>query len=142
MELLNTHPIKKSDLGFHGNLFGVKLLAWIDAAAAGYSMQLCDTPRMVTVSIDKCIFEKPARESQLLKIYGEPSDLGNTSVTMYLEARAHNVYTGRQTLVLKTHIKFVHIDEEGNPIPIGEKGRTRILRLIEEQTLLIKTNQP
>ncbi len=22
MELLNTHPIKKSDLGFHGNLFG------------------------------------------------------------------------------------------------------------------------
>jgi len=141
MELLNTHPIKKSDLGFHGNLFGGKLLAWIDAAAAGYSMQLCDTPRMVTVSIDKCIFEKPARESQLLKIYGEPSDLGNTSVTMYLEARAHNVYTGRQTLVLKTHIKFVHIDEEGNPIPIGEKGRTRILRLIEEQTLLIKTNQ-
>jgi len=24
MELLNTHPIKKSDLGFHGNLFGGK----------------------------------------------------------------------------------------------------------------------
>ncbi len=54
MELLNTHPIKKSDLGFHGNLFGGKLLAWIDAAAAGYSMQLCDTPRMVTGMIDKC----------------------------------------------------------------------------------------
>jgi acyl-CoA thioesterase YciA len=133
MELLNTHPIKKSDLGFHGNLFGGKLLAWIDAAAAGYSMQLCDTPRMVTVSIDKCIFEKPAKESQLLKIYGHPSALGNTSVTMYLEARAHSVYTGRQTLVLKTHIKFVHIDEEGNPIPIGEKGRNRITRLIAER---------
>lgn len=26
MELLNTHPIKKSDLGFHGNLFGGKLI--------------------------------------------------------------------------------------------------------------------
>jgi len=26
MELLNTHPIKKSDLDFHGNLFGGKLL--------------------------------------------------------------------------------------------------------------------
>ena len=46
MELLNTHPIKKSDLGFHGNLFGGKLLSWIDASAAGYAMQLCDTPRM------------------------------------------------------------------------------------------------
>jgi acyl-CoA thioesterase YciA len=131
MELLNTHPIKKSDLGFHGNLFGGKLLAWIDAAAAGYSMQLADSPRMVTVSIDKCFFEKPAKEGQLVKIYGSPSELGNSSITLYLEARAHNVYTGRQVLVLKTHIKFVHIDEEGNPIPIGEKGRNRIQRLIE-----------
>jgi acyl-CoA thioesterase YciA len=133
MELLNTHPIKKSDLGFHGNLFGGKLLAWIDAAAAGYSMQLCDTPRMVTVSIDKCNFEKPARESQLLKIYGYPTRLGNASVTLYMEARAHNVYTGKQVLVLKTQITFVHIDEEGNPIPIAEKGRKRIQNLVETQ---------
>ena len=132
MEPLNQHPIKKSDLGFHGNLFGGKLLAWIDAAAAAYSMQLCDTPRMVTVSIDKCIFEKPARESQLLKIYGYPTQVGNSSVTLYMEARAHNVYTGKQVLVLKTHIKFVQIDEEGNPIQIGEKGRNRITKLIAD----------
>ena len=132
MELLNSHPIKKSDLGFHGNLFGGKLLAWIDASAAGYAMQLCDTPRMVTVSIDKCNFEKPARESQLLKIYGQPAYVGHTSVTLHMEARAHNVYTGKQVIVLKTHIKFVHIDEEGNPIPIGEKGKNRITKLIEK----------
>lgn len=133
MELLNTHPIKKSDLGFHGNLFGGKLLAWIDAAAAGYSMQLCDSPRMVTVSIDKCYFEKPAREGQLLKIYGQPSKLGNTSITLYMEARAHNVYTGNQIVILKTNIRFVRIDEEGNPIPIGEKGKNRIQKLIDSQ---------
>ena len=132
MEQLNTHPIKKSDLGFHGNLFGGKLLSWIDASAAGYSMQLCDTPRMVTVSIDQCNFEKPAKESQLLKIYGYPSVIGNSSVTLYMEARAHNVYTGKQHIVLRTNIKFVHIDEEGNPIPIGEKGRRRIQTLVEQ----------
>ena len=135
MELLKTHPVKKSDLGFHGNLFGGKLLAWIDAAAAGYSMQLCDNPRMVTVSIDKCYFEKPAKEGQLLKIYGHPSKLGNSSVTLYMEARAHNVYTGNQVVVLKTNIRFVRIDEEGNPIPIGEKGRARIIRLIDENKI-------
>lgn len=133
MQFLNSHPIKKSDLGFHGNLFGGKLLAWIDAAAAGFAMQLCDTPRMVTVSIDKCNFEKPARESQLLKIYGKPHKVGNTSVALYMEARAHNVYTGVQSVVLKTNITFVHIDEEGNPIPIGEKGRRRITNLIEDE---------
>jgi acyl-CoA thioesterase YciA len=138
MTFLNSHPIKKSDLGFHGNLFGGKLLAWIDAAAAGYAMQLCDTPRMVTVSIDQCNFEKPARESQLLKIYGKPSKVGNTSLSLYMEARAHNVYTGVQSLVLKTNITFVHIDEEGNPIPIGEKGRRRITNLIEDEPTTTK----
>jgi acyl-CoA thioesterase YciA len=131
MELISTHPIKKSDLGFHGNLFGGTLLKFIDSAAAGYSMQLCDTPRMVTVSIDKCLFEKPAKEGQLLKIYGSPSSLGTTSVTLYMEARAHNVYTGNQVIVLRTNIKFVRIDEEGNAIPINAPGRKKIENLIE-----------
>jgi len=72
MELITTHPIKKSDLGFHGNLFGGKLLSWLDAAAVAYAMQLCDSPRMVTVSIDKCVFEKPTKEGRLLKIFGYP----------------------------------------------------------------------
>ncbi len=100
-------------------------------------MQLCDTPRMVTVSIDKCIFEKPAKESQLVKIFGYPSNLGLTSVTLYIEARAHNVRTGRQEIILKTHTKFVYIDEEGHPVPIGEKARKRIQTLIDK----IETNE-
>jgi len=129
MELLNTHPIKKSDLGFHGNLFGGKLLAWIDAAAAGYAMQLCDTPRMVTISIDKCFFEKPAKEGQLVKIYGTPQKVGSTSVTIYMECRAHNVYTGEQKVVLRTNIKFVRIDEDGNPIPISDRAKSRISKI-------------
>jgi len=133
MELLSTHPIKKSDLGFHGNLFGGKLLVWIDSAAAGYSMQLCNTPRMVTVSIDKCFFERPAKEGQLLKIYGKPSVIGNTSITLYMEARAHNVYTGSQTIILKTNIRFVSIDNEGNPIPISERGKRKIQQIIDLQ---------
>ena len=138
MELLNTHPIKKSDLGFHGNLFGGKLLSWIDASAAGYSMQLCDTPRMVTVSIDQCNFEKPAKESQLLKIYGRPIRVGNSSMTLYMEARAHNVYTGKQDLILKTNITFVHIDEGGNAIPLNEKAKNRINILIEKDLVPVK----
>jgi len=131
MEVLSMYPVKKSDLGFHGNLFGGQLLKWIDAAAAGYAMQLCDTPRMVTVSIDKCFFERPAKEGQLLKIYGNPAEIGTTSVTIYMEARAHNVYTGDQKVILRTNIKFVRIDEEGNPIPISERAKNRISEKIK-----------
>ena len=138
MEVLSMYPVKKSDLGFHGNLFGGQLLKWIDAAAAGYAMQLCDTPRMVTVSIDKCFFEKPAKEGQLLKIYGNPAEIGTTSVTIYMEARAHNVYTGDQKVILRTNIKFVRIDEEGNPIPISERAKNRISEKIKSLSQISK----
>ena len=126
MESLNTHPVKKSDLGFHGNLFGGKLLAWLDASAAAYAAQFCDTPRMVTISIDKCVFKKPAKEGQLLKIYGVVEKIGITSITLKLEARSHNVYNGRQTVILSTNIAFVRVDEQGDAIPISDRVRKKI----------------
>ena len=123
MQLISTHPIKKADLGFHANLFGGKLLAWLDAAGAAYAMEVCDTPRMVTIKIDECLFKRPAKEGQLLKIYGDVFEIGTTSVTLYLEARAHNVYSGTQSIILSTKIKFVRIDESNEPIPISERVR-------------------
>ena len=126
MQLITTHPVKKSDLGFHANLFGGKLLGWLDAAAAGFAMEVCDTPRMVTVKIDECIFRKPAREGQLIKIYGRISDVGNASITMYMEARAHNVYSGVQTVILSTNVVFCRIDENGDPIPISDRVKDKV----------------
>ena len=125
MQLISTHPIKKSDLGFHANLFGGKLLAWLDAAAAAFAMETCDTPRMVTIKIDECIFKKPAKEGQMIKIYGDVESVGNTSITLYLEARAHNVYSGQQNVILSTNITFVRIDENGDPIPISDRVRSK-----------------
>ena len=130
MEYLNTHPIKKSDLGFHGNLFGGKILAWVDSAASGLAMQLCDSPRLVTVALDECRFIKPGKEGQLLKIYGTPLKVGNTSLTLRIEARSHSVYTGIQTVILHTNTTFVRIDDEGNPIPISTKAKNRINQII------------
>jgi len=125
MELITSHPIKKSDLGFHGNLFGGKLLAWLDAAAASYAMEVCDTPRMVTVKIDECVFKKPAKEGQLIKIYGEVKKIGTTSLSLYIEARSHNVYSGIQSVILSTYITFVRIDENGDPIPISQRVKEK-----------------
>lgn len=125
MELISTHPVKKSDLGFHGNLFGGKLLAWVDAAGASFASQVCDSPRMVTVSIDKCVFKKPAKEGHLLKIYGVVESFGNSSVTLRIEARSHNVYNGKQNIILDTNMKFVRIDEQGDAIPITDRAKSK-----------------
>jgi len=132
MQLISTHPIKKSDLGFHANLFGGKLLAWLDAAGAALAMEVADSPRMVTIKIDECLFKRPAKEGQLLKIYGKVYEIGTTSLTLYLEARAHNVYSGSQAVILSTKIKFVRIDENNEPIPISDRVRAKHATVIEQ----------
>ena len=133
MQILNTHPVKKSDLGFHGNLFGGKLLAWLDASAAAYAAQCCDTPRMVTVSIDKCVFKRPAKEGQLIKIYGAIEKIGGSSITLKLDARSHNVYDGRQAIILSTYITFVRIDEQGESIPISDRVKEKYNKVVNSK---------
>jgi acyl-CoA thioesterase YciA len=120
MDLLSTHPVKKLDLGFHGNLFGGKLLSWIDAAVAAYAMEKCRSQNMITVAIDKCIFKKPAKEKNLVKIYAEVAKIGNTSATFKVEARVYNVFRGDEVTLLETSMTFVRVDDEGAPISISQ----------------------
>ena len=123
--MIATHGIMKSDLGLHSNLFGGRLLAWLDAAAAAYAMEYCESNRLVTVKIDECLFKSPGKEGQLLKIYAKVLDVGNTSVTLYLEARSHNVISGIQNVMLSTNFKFVRIDPQGSPNPISDKVKNK-----------------
>jgi acyl-CoA thioesterase YciA len=106
-------------------MYGGNILSLIDDASASYAMQICDNPRVVTLKIDELLFKKPVKVGNLIKIYGEVKNFGNTSLTLYIEVRKHNVYTGLQEVVTQTNIKFVRIDEEGNPVPIGELVKTR-----------------
>lgn len=125
MELISTHFVKKSEVGYHGNLFGGICLAWIDEAAAAYAAQVADTPRMVTKHIAALTFEKPVRPGQIIKIYGEVDRIGKSSLRLNIEARRHSVYNGTQRVVVETKMTFVRIDGDGEAIPISEKVRQK-----------------
>ena len=125
MELISTHVCKESNVGFHGNLFGGVMLAWLDESAAAYVCQMCDTPRMVTVKVAEVQFRKPVRPGQIIKIYGELRSMGECSATVSLEARRHSPYNGSQRVILTTEMTFVRIDGDGEPIPIGDHVKAK-----------------
>jgi acyl-CoA thioesterase YciA len=132
MELITTYICKASDIGVHDNMFGGTILAIIDDAAASYTAQICDTQRVVTVKIDELIFKKPVKSGNIIKVYGEVVEFGNTSITVYLEVRKHNVYTGDQEVVTHTKMKFVRIDDEGKPLPIHQHVKDRYWERIKK----------
>ena len=125
MELISTHMCKEGDCGYHGNLFGGLMLAWLDEAAVAYASELSDTPRMVTVTMDKVEFLKPVRPGQIIKIYGKLDGFGRTSCTVSMQARRYSVYNRTERVVCQTNIKFVRIDGDGEAIPIAEHVKQR-----------------
>jgi acyl-CoA thioesterase YciA len=132
MELITTFLVKTSDIGISNNLFGGTMMSLIDSSAVAYAMQICDTPRMVTVKIDELVFKKPVKVGNLLKVYGNVIEFGNTSISIYIDVRKHNVYNGVQETVTHTNIKFVRIDDEGSPLPISERIKTRYTERVKK----------
>ncbi len=120
MQLLTKRIVMGRDIGIHGNLFGGVLMAWLDEAAASFATEYCYTPNVVTVRVGELVFIKPLKAGHHLRIYGEVAQLGNTSITLNLEARKYSLYSGDETLVCSTTITFVRIDDDGTPTPIGE----------------------
>lgn len=132
MELISTYICKTSEIGIHNNMFGGTVFRLIDEASAAYASQICDTPRIVTIKVDELVFKKPVKVGSILKCYGEVKEFGNTSVTLYIEMRKHNVYTGKQDVVTYTNIKFVRIDDEGNPLALSERVKTRYVERVKK----------
>ena len=113
------------DIGIHGNLFGGTLMAWLDESAAAFATEYCFTPNMVTVRVGELIFKKPLKSGQHLRIYGEVERLGNTSISLNLEARKYSLYSAEETVVCTTSFTFVRIDDDGTPTSIGETVKKR-----------------
>lgn len=134
MELITTKTVLASEMGANDNLFGGIMLCWLDLSGASYAAQVCDSPRLVTKKFEEVVFEKTVKIGNLIKIYGEVVKFGNTSITLKLEARKHNVETGTQQLVCSTKVIFVKINDDGEPIPISDRVKTRY----EERFLIYK----
>ena len=133
MELITTYICKKGDIGVHDNMFGGTIMSLIDDAAASYVSQICDTQRIVTLKFDELLFKQPVKVGNIIKIYGTVKSFGTTSITVYIEVRKHNVYTGQQQIVTQTTIKFVRIDDDGKPLPIHNYVKERYAeRIIQD----------
>lgn len=131
LEHISTHICKGQNIGVHGNLFGGIMLSWLDESGGAYAGQCCDTPRMVTLKLSETVFKRPVRPGHLIKIYGKVVDVGNTTMTIKLEARRHSVYNGTQRAVCETEITYVRVDGDGDAIPLSEKVKQKYKDIVK-----------
>jgi len=132
MELITRHLCKASDLGVHGNLFGGRMLSWLDESGAILATKICKTKKMVTVKMDEIEFHTPVKENHDVVIYGEVVNIGKTSITLKLSAKRYDVYNQDELEVCSVKIVFVRISGEGKARPIDLEIRNSYSHLIKK----------
>jgi acyl-CoA thioesterase YciA len=120
MTYVSTKVCKTSDIGVKGNLFGGMMLSWLDEAGASLASYLCGTPNMITLKMDEVIFTKPVKMGHHIRIYGGITRIGNTSITLFMEARRFNFFSRHEETVCSTSMTFVKIDDEGKAVAIED----------------------
>lgn len=134
MIYLSSKICMTKDVGIAGNYFGGYILSLLDEQSVIFAAEICDSPSMVTRCIEKVEFEKPVKVGQIIKIYGGIEKIGNTSITLNVEMRKHNIHTEAEVIVLKTKITFVKVDDDGTPIPISDRIKEKFGFLKKEKS--------
>lgn len=120
----NSQFCKGKQVGIHGRMFGADLMEELDAVCAVFAAEICDTPWVVTKTMN-IEFMSPVLPNQIYKTYVGIKKIGNTSLTLTAEIRKHSVHTEHETVALKAETIFVRINEEGEAIKISDSIRKK-----------------
>ena len=131
MVMRSTWICMTKDLGVHNNAFGGILLSHIDEIAAVFASEICDTPLVVTRSLN-AEFLVPIKVGNVIKTYCGIESIGNTSINVVIEMRKYNVRSEAEVVCLRVNVTFVRIDEEGQAIPIGSSVKQKYDTLVKK----------
>lgn len=116
LEYRTRRMVKPGDLNSANNLFGGRLLEWIDEECGIFALLLPGVARVVTKLISQIDFKAPARQGHIVDLGIGVVRYGRTSVT--LRAEAFNRTAG-VTMLTIDQIVMVSVDEQGHPKPHG-----------------------
>lgn len=116
MKYYSRRLVKPEHLNPSNALFGGQLLSWIDEEAAIFAACQLNSKSHVTKLISEVNFMSSARQGDVVEFGLELISLGRSSITIRCEVR--NKMT-QIPVVRIDKIVFVHVSEEGLPIPHG-----------------------
>ncbi len=105
------------DTNHHGTIFGGVILSYIDqAGAVGAIRRGCR--QVVTVAMDKIVFQEPVQVGDLVSFYTEVTRVGRTSLTVLVSVESDRRSSGEKVAVTRAEVTYVHVDDNGKPLPV------------------------
>lgn len=109
--------VKPEDLNPNNNLFGGRLLQWIDEEAALYTMIQLDNRKIATKFMSEVNFVSSAKQGDIVELGIDVVKFGRTSITLSCVARNK---MSRKPIVTIENITMVNLGEDGKPKPHGK----------------------
>jgi acyl-CoA thioesterase YciA len=109
-----------ADTNPSGDMFGGWLVSQLDLAAWVKARKLT-SHRLVTVAIDNIVFHKPVFVGDCLLCYASVERVGNTSITIRVDAQVERVGSLEVEQVTEGRFTYVAIGEDYKPVPIATR---------------------
>lgn len=105
------------DANVRGSVFGGKILAMVDKAAAVCAMRHSEKP-CVTVAMDRVEFLVPVRVGEWVVAEARVHHAGRTSLEIGVEVYAEDLSKGRRRHTNSCLVTMVALDDKGRPSPV------------------------
>ncbi len=112
-----TEFVMPNDTNGLGNLFGGKLLQWMDIAAA-ISAQRHSGQVSVTAAVDSVEFHSAIKRSEVVILEAQVNRAFRTSMEVEINVWAENPRTQVRRKCNRAFFTFVAINTDGRPVPI------------------------
>lgn len=113
-----TEYVFPNDTNQMGNLYGGRLMHWLDIcaaiAASRHSNRIC-----VTASVDEINFIHPVRAGEVVIIRAAVNCSFHTSMEVGVKVLSQNLLTGALIHTNTAYFTFVAVDEKGRPVEVA-----------------------
>lgn len=114
---VNTEMVLPNDTNHVGNLFGGKLMQWIDITAAISAQRHCGRV-VVTAAINHVSFDNPIKQNQVVTLEAKVTRAFTSSMEVFVDVFVENPVSGERTKCNEAILTFVAIDQNGAPLPV------------------------
>ncbi len=116
---VTTEHVLPNDTNALGNLFGGRLLQWMDTTAAISAHRHCKRV-VVTATVNNVSFKESIKLGSIVTLEAKVSRSFSTSMEVFIDVWVEDPVTGQRKKSNEAIYTFVAIDQNGSPLPVPE----------------------
>src|ERR1019366_1403219 len=116
---ITTHHVLPNDTNNLGNLFGGRLMEWMDIIASISAHRHCKRV-VVTASVNSVAFTQSITHASIVTLEAKVSRSFNSSMEVFIDVYVEDPVSGERKKSNEAIYTFVAVDQQGTPLPVPE----------------------